>query len=116
VEILSDAFGGRPSSEWIAALPQADVPVSIGQSVEQLMNDPHCLENDLFDEREHPQYGRVKQLGVVPRFSDMSGVVLRPAPLLGQHTEEVLLELGYTKERIAELKEKKIVIQAKEAG
>jgi crotonobetainyl-CoA:carnitine CoA-transferase CaiB-like acyl-CoA transferase len=43
----------------------------------------------------------------------MSGIIRRPAPLLGQHNEEVLLELGYSKERIAELQEKKAVIQAK---
>jgi len=116
VEILRDAFGGRPSSEWLAALPQVDVPVSLGQTVEEIMNDPHCLENDLFDEREHPQYGWVKQYGIAPRFSELTGVIRRTAPLLGQHTEEILTELGYSKERITELKEKKIVIQAKEVA
>lgn len=115
MEVLSEAFRGKSSSEWIAALPQVDVPVSIGQTVEQVMKDPHCMENNLFVEMEHPQYGRVKQLGVVPRVSGMSGIIKRPAPVLGEHTEEVLLELGYTKERIAELEEKKVIIQAKES-
>ncbi|MEE9611476.1 MAG: CoA transferase [Desulfatiglandales bacterium] len=113
VETLRDAFSDKPSSEWMAALPQTDVPVSLGQTVAELMKDPHCQENDLFDEREHPQYGHVKQHGIGPRFSDMSGIIRRPAPLLGQHTEEVLLELGYSKKRITELQEKKAVIQAK---
>lgn len=113
VDILSDAFKGRPSQDWIAALPQADIPAAMGQTFEEVMNDTHCAENELFDVREHPQLGRVKQLGLTTRFSDMSGIIRRPAPLLGQHNEEVLLELGYSKERIAELQEKKAVIQAK---
>jgi len=116
IRILGDTFRTKPASFWLAALPQADVPIALGPaSVEQFMNDPHCLENKLFDERQHPLFGKVKQYGVAPRFSAMSGVVRRPSPLLGQHTREVLLELGYSEGRVDELIEKKIVLQAKES-
>jgi len=116
VEILIQAFKTKPAEEWVALLGQADLHVSLGRTLEEVMMDPHCLENDLFDEREHPEFGRVKQVGLVSRFSDMSGIIRRPAPLLGQHTEEVLAELDYSAEKIAELIEDKIVIQAPEPG
>jgi crotonobetainyl-CoA:carnitine CoA-transferase CaiB-like acyl-CoA transferase len=70
---------------------------------EELLEDPHCLENGFFEESEHPLLGLVKHHGVTPRFSDMSGIIRRTGPLLGQHTEDVLSELGYSKEEIKNL-------------
>jgi formyl-CoA transferase len=58
----------------------------------------------------------VRQFGIGPRFSDMSGVIRRTAPLLGQHTEEVLQELGYSREQILDLKNKKIVFTPDESN
>jgi crotonobetainyl-CoA:carnitine CoA-transferase CaiB-like acyl-CoA transferase len=80
------------------------------------MHDPHCLENDVFDDRGHPDFGQVRLHGVGPRFSGMTGIIRRPPPLLGQHTEEVLTELGYTGEQVAELLNNKVIFQAKEEG
>lgn len=112
VEILSRAFQGKSSSEWIAALSQANVLSALGQSAEDVLQDRHCDENDYFATVQDLEFGPVRLPGVGPQFSDMSGIIRRPAPLLGQHTEEVLAELGYAKEKIDELKEERIVFQA----
>ncbi len=100
-EILTRAFLTRTSEEWLAALPQADIPSAVGTAFAGRMADAHLIENDTFDEREHPEFGMVKQLGFMARFSDIPGIIRRHAPLYGQHTEEVLGELGYSEEQIA---------------
>ncbi|MBW1708837.1 MAG: CoA transferase [Deltaproteobacteria bacterium] len=109
VELLSEAFKTRTADEWVAGLEEEDVPVALGQMAEELPYDQHCLENKIFDEREYPVMGNVRAPGIVPLFSEMSGIIRRRAPLFGEHTEEVLAELGYTSERISELKDNKIV-------
>ena len=108
VEILSDAFRTRPSAHWIAALRQADVPVALGQTVGEVIDDPHFLQSEVFDFGQHSEYGEVQVVGVTPRFSEMSGIIRRPAPLLGEHTKEILIELDYAKNDIAELISNKI--------
>jgi crotonobetainyl-CoA:carnitine CoA-transferase CaiB-like acyl-CoA transferase len=57
----------------------------------------------------------VKQLSFCPQFSEMSGIVRRTAPLLGQHTEEILLELDYSEQRITELLANKVVFTPEES-
>ena len=112
VEILSGAFQGKSSSEWIEALTKANVPAALGQSSEEVIKHPHCDANNFFTEMQDPQFGLMRFLDVGPKLSHTPGIVRRPAPMLGQHTEEVMTELGYTKERISELKERRIIIQA----
>ena len=93
VEILNAAFRTRSSTHWIAALRQADVPVAPGRTVGEVLGDPQFLQSEVFDFEQHPEYGEVQLVGVTPGFSGMSGIIRRPAPLLGEHTEEILLEL-----------------------
>ena len=116
VEILGEVFQTKTSTEWLALLPQADVPTALGQSVEKLLKDRQCQENNIIDEREYSGFGSVRLVGVGPKFSDMSGIIRRPAPLLGEHTEEVLEELGYTGEQIAGFKKSKIAFTPSELG
>ena len=112
VEILGGAFQGKSSGEWIEALAKVHVPAVLGQSSEEVLRDPHCDANNFLTEMQDPQFGQMRFLGVGPKLSHTPGIVRRPAPMLGHHTEEVMTELGYTKEQIDELKEKRIIFQA----
>ncbi|MFC1895597.1 CaiB/BaiF CoA transferase family protein [Thermodesulfobacteriota bacterium] len=112
VEALSRAFQDKSSGEWLDALSKANVPSALGQSSQEVIHDPHCDANSLFVEMRDPQFGPMRILGAGPKLSRTPGIVRRPAPMLGQHTEEVLTELGYTEEQITELKDRRIVIQA----
>jgi crotonobetainyl-CoA:carnitine CoA-transferase CaiB-like acyl-CoA transferase len=60
-------------------------------------------------EVDHPIVGRMKTLGVPIKLSATPGAVTRPAPLLGQHTDEVLAELGYTPDEIVALRQSKAI-------
>lgn len=106
IEILGRAFKTRTLEEWMAILPQADLPVAPGRVYAERLVDVHMQENHMFDEREHPEFGSVKQVGLMPRFSEISGIIRRHAPLYGQHTKEVLLELDYTPSQISEFVKK----------
>lgn len=103
IEILSNRFRQRTAEEWVNVLTPADIPVvplQIG-----IMNDPHSVENNLFDVGQHPEFGPVKQVGLVLGFSGMTGIIRRPSPVFAQHTEEILSELGHSDEAIAVLVE-----------
>jgi crotonobetainyl-CoA:carnitine CoA-transferase CaiB-like acyl-CoA transferase len=112
VDILVEVFQGKTSKEWLEALLKAGVPAALGQGAEEVIKDPHGDANNYFAEIQDPDFGPVRLPGVGPQFSEMSGVIRRSAPKLGQHTIEVLKELGYSEERIKTLLDQRVVLQA----
>jgi crotonobetainyl-CoA:carnitine CoA-transferase CaiB-like acyl-CoA transferase len=71
------------------------VPAGPINTYVEALSDPHTLARDMIVDLVHPGAGPIKNLGVPVKLSDTPGVVDRPAPLLGQHTAEILAELGY---------------------
>ena len=93
--------------EIIVTAPKAP-PI---QSIADLENDPQVLANDYIIDLHHEVMGPVKVLGLPIHLSKTPGSVKCEAPELGQHTEEVLMEIGgYSWEEIADLQEKKVII------
>ncbi len=109
VEALSEAFKTRTTDAWLARLDEAGVPASPVQSIEAVVNDPHAAARDMFVTLQHPTVGELTLAGIPVKLSETPGAVETPPPTLGQHSEEVLRELGYASEEIAELKEKNVV-------
>ena len=72
--------------------------------------DPQVLARDMVVEIEHPVAGRIRNIGVPVKLSETPGQIRRPAPTLGQHTDEVLAELDFTAEAIANLRATRAVI------
>jgi len=107
--ILDGIFPSRTTEEWIAVLEQADMICAPVASYEDVINDPQVLENEYVMEIDHPSRGRMQTVGMPWRFSETPGVVQAAAPELGQHTEEVLLEVGYSWEEIASLRDKGVL-------
>jgi formyl-CoA transferase len=85
----------RPTDEWLRELRRAGVPCGRINTVEQALSDPHLLERGLIVELEHPALGLVKSIATPLHFSETPLVYRRHPPRLGEHTGEVLAELGY---------------------
>jgi len=109
VSILSETFRQKPASEWLRLLEEVRVPCAPQKDIEELLKDPHFLQNELVVDHDHPEFGRTRQVGIGPRLSETPGRIWRPAPRLGEHTDQILEELGYSPEEIGELRQKRII-------
>jgi len=105
---LSEVFKTRAAGEWLERLSEAGIPVAPVKTVEEVVHDPHAKAREMFVTVEHPTAGDLTLTGIPVKFSETPGAVETPPPTLGQHSEEVLLELGYSKEEIAEFKKEGI--------
>jgi len=107
---LESFFAARPRDEAIQTLIEARIPCAPCLTAKDLFEDEHLKANDLWWEMEHPVYGQMRQTGRIVKWGRRSMRLERPAPLLGQHSREVLLEFGIEPSRVAELVEKGIVL------
>src|ERR1700681_574894 len=93
---LTPLFKHRSSAEWLGRLEQAGVPAGPVLDVHQMHADPHALAREMIVETMHPTAGKVTSIGLPIKFSETPGSVRRAAPVLGQHTREVLREHGFS--------------------
>jgi formyl-CoA transferase len=91
---LEASLAARGTDEWVDALLEAGVPAGPIHDYEQVFADPHTQAREMEVRIEHPVEGTVRGLGIPVKLSDTPGAVRRPAPLLGQHTREILQEAG----------------------
>ncbi len=101
---LERTFTTRTTADWVAVLEQAGVPAGPIYMLSELFNDPQVRHRQMVQEIEHPRAGRILQTGVPVKFSATPGRIASPPPLLGQHTEGILGELGYDRVQIAALR------------
>ena len=106
---LQAAFKTKTREEWLSLLHEADVPCSPVATIEESFADPQILHRKMVFELEHPVEGTIKQRAFPAKFSDMQVKQDVPPPLYGQHTDEILRELGYSKDDIKKLREEKVV-------
>ena len=95
-EILNGIFRGRKSATWLDALEEAGVPAGPVLSVAEMHADPQALAREMIVETPHKTAGMVKTIGLPVKFSETPGGVRHGAPVLGQHTREVLRAHAYT--------------------
>ena len=109
VALLQAEFKKRPVAHWVEVLEEAGVPCGPISNLADVFSDPQVLERNMLLEVQHPSAGKIKQTGIPIKFSATPGSIDRPPPLLGQHTAEVLLELGYTQADVESLKEEGVI-------
>lgn len=99
----------KSTEEWLEIMLGLDIWVAQVNSQKQVEYDPQVIHNNTFIEVEHPKAGKVKLTNIPFSMSETPGQIKRPSPLLGQHGEEILSELGMSREEIQELKDKNII-------
>jgi crotonobetainyl-CoA:carnitine CoA-transferase CaiB-like acyl-CoA transferase len=95
VALIAEPLRTRPSADWIAAFEAEGVPAGPVNRIGDMLADPQVAAREMVLEVDHPRAGRTRALGMPIKFSDARADMTRPAPLLGQHSREVLDQLGY---------------------
>jgi crotonobetainyl-CoA:carnitine CoA-transferase CaiB-like acyl-CoA transferase len=110
--IVRDRLRTRTTEEWLRVFAAVDIWAGPVFGYADLVDDPQIVQNGTFVEYEHPTEGRVKTPGFAIEFSRTPSTVARGAPLAGQHSREVLRELGLDDKRIDDLISAQVIAQA----
>lgn len=109
VAILDELFASRPADEWLDKLKSVGIPAGPINSIAETLAHPQHRARNFIVELEHPLAGLVKSLGNPVRLSETPASYRLAPPTLGQHTTEVLTELGYEEASIPALQEQGVV-------
>jgi CoA:oxalate CoA-transferase len=114
--LLAQHFQKKPTAFWVELLARADIPCGPVNDYPALLADPQVLINGLIKDVGHRSLGQVRVPGVPIKFSSISADSLLAAPLLGEHTEEIMGELGFGRDEIEEFEKEGVVSQRREAA
>jgi len=110
IKILDERFASKTRQEWIQLLNEKELIWAPVNDYADLAADPQMAANDYIVDIEHPTYGPVKIVGLPVKLSKTPGRLRMPAPEFGQHTEEILIEVGdYTWDDIARMRDEGVI-------
>ena len=107
--ILQEELLKKTSNEWIKIFDEKGLPCGPINSITEMHNDPHTLDRKMVIEVDNKKAGKSKAIGMPIKFSDTNANTEIGAPNFGQHTDEILIQFGYSAEQIKEYKDKGIV-------
>jgi len=110
VPIIHERLLTKPRDAWLSKLMESGFPCAPVNAMDEVFSDPQLLHRNMLVTMDHPKIGKIKQIGAPLKFSDTPLKIELPPPMLGQHTDEVLVKLcGYSEDEVAALKENKVV-------
>ena len=109
VPYFQEIFLTRPVNDWVQDLQEFNVPCGPINDLADVFSDPQLLHRNMFIEMAHPTLGSIKQTGIPIKFSLTPGGLDRHPPLLGEHNDGLLKELGYSEADIRRLAQQEVI-------
>ena len=109
VNIISNIVSSKNAQEWLDILTKAGVPCGPIYTLDEIFTDPQVLHRNMVKDLDHIKAGKIKVTGVPVKLSATPGEILTAPPVLGQHTKEILLEIGYSDNDIEKFYQEKVV-------
>ncbi|MFD1706258.1 CaiB/BaiF CoA transferase family protein [Siminovitchia sediminis] len=94
VDLIEEKTSEHPRSYWLEKFEEVGIPAGPINTYPESLNDPHTFARQMVEEVEHPVAGKIKALGIPVKLSKTPGKINKAAPVLGEHNEEILAELG----------------------
>jgi crotonobetainyl-CoA:carnitine CoA-transferase CaiB-like acyl-CoA transferase len=110
IHIIDEVLATKTMAEWEKRFKEYDCMYGRVQTPVEVTTDPQALANDFFVEVEHSSAGKLRLVSTPVKFSRNPATIKSPCPELGQHNEEILLDLGYGWDDIANLKEQGVIL------
>lgn len=107
--ILSKILSKKTSQEWLELLSSQGIPCGPINNMKQLFDDPQVKEREMVVNVDHPTAGSIPLVGSPLKLSRTPVEIKRHPPLAGEHSKDILIELGYTEEEIGELLNKRVI-------
>jgi crotonobetainyl-CoA:carnitine CoA-transferase CaiB-like acyl-CoA transferase len=108
-DALEKIFLTRTLDEWKPRLTGVGFPWAPIQTLPEVIKDPQAEANNFFRPLDHPKHGKIRVMANPAKLSHTPEKKKMPAPLFGEHTRQVISELGYTSEEINKLREKQVI-------
>lgn len=109
IGMIGEVIKQKPISHWLERLKENEVPCSPVNTIDKVVTEPQVKARDMVQEIELPGLGIMSMAGLPIKFSDTPGSIRRHPPSLGQHTQEVLQEIGYDDGRIRALSDQGVI-------
>lgn len=109
IPIVRDIIKQKSSDDWLNELRDVGVPCGRINTVKEALTDPHIIERGMIIELEHPALGMIKSLATPVHLSDTPLIYHRHPPTLGEHTNEVVQEIGYSPEQVQQMRNEGVI-------
>ena len=105
LSLVQEELGRKTTSEWLVVFEREDVPAAPALTRGEVIHHPQIVASEILVEHEHPVAGRLRQTRTAARFEGTPAEIVRGAPRLGEHNDEILSDLGYCEAEITSLRD-----------